>query len=62
MSTNGYLSFDQSLATIPASFSHWSTAAGNLPNTGYDRALIMGPYHDLDIRVLLHLPEKLNMI
>ncbi len=44
-STNGYVSFDQTLA---GQFSHYSTAAGNLPNTGYDRALIMGPYHDLD--------------
>lgn len=51
LSTNGYLSFDVSLATNPATFSHWSAAAGNLPNTGYDRALIMGPYHDLDISV-----------
>ncbi len=44
-STNGYISFDITRAGL---FSHWSTAAGNLPNTGYDRALIMGPYHDLD--------------
>ncbi|CAN5816967.1 hypothetical protein BH11BAC4_BH11BAC4_16390 [soil metagenome] len=44
-STNGYISFD---ATRAGLFSHYSTAAGDLPNTGYDRALIMGPYHDLD--------------
>jgi gliding motility-associated-like protein len=44
-STNGYISFDLSLAGAP---SHWSAAAGNLPNGGYDRALIMGPYHDLN--------------
>jgi gliding motility-associated-like protein len=42
-STNGYLSFDISLA---GGFSHWQDR-GNLPNTQYDRALIMGPYHDL---------------
>ena len=44
-STNGYISFDQTLA---GQFSHWTTTPGDLPNTGYDRALIMGPYHDLD--------------
>lgn len=42
-STNGYLSFDISLA---GGFSHWQNR-GDLPNTQYDRALIMGPYHDL---------------
>lgn len=42
-STNGYLSFDISLA---GGFSHWQDR-GDLPNTQYDRALIMGPYHDL---------------
>lgn len=47
ISTNGYVSFDATLT----GFSHWNAAAGNLPNTGYDRALIMGPYHDLDISV-----------
>ena len=44
-STNGFLSFDISKA---GQFAHWSAAAGNLPNAGYDRALVMGPYHDLD--------------
>ena len=56
-STNGYVSFDPSLA---AAFSHYgilSTGTGlsatagtpqNLPNTRYDRALIMGPYHDIN--------------
>lgn len=44
VSTNGYISFDISRAGL---FSHFSTAPGNLPTTGYDRALIMGPYHDL---------------
>jgi gliding motility-associated-like protein len=42
-STNGYVSFDVSLGGL---FSHWNNN-GNLPNTLYDRALIMGPYHDL---------------
>ncbi len=45
VSTNGYICFDITRAGL---FSHYSTAAGNLPNTGYDRALIMGPYHDLN--------------
>lgn len=44
-STNGYLSFDISKAN---GFAHWSTTPGDLPNAGYDKALIMGPYHDLD--------------
>jgi len=43
VSTNGYLSFDISLA---GSASHWQNY-GDLPNAQYDRALIMGPYHDL---------------
>ena len=45
LSTNGYLSFDITRAGM---FSHYSTTPGDLPNTTYDRALIMGPYHDLD--------------
>ncbi len=43
-STNGYLSFDISLAN---GFSHYQNF-GDLPNGSYDKALIMGPYHDLD--------------
>ncbi len=42
-STNGYLSFDVSLA---GQFSHYANN-GDLPNAQYDRAIIMGPYHDL---------------
>jgi len=42
-STNGYVSFDISLA---GGSSHWQDR-GDLPNTQYDPALIMGPYHDL---------------
>ncbi|MEP7165343.1 MAG: gliding motility-associated C-terminal domain-containing protein [Ferruginibacter sp.] len=44
-STNGYICFDITRANM---FSHYSTTPGNLPSTTYDRALIMGPYHDLD--------------
>ncbi len=50
-STNGYVSFDVSEA---GNFSHWdmvdASGARNLPsiNDYYDRALIMGPYHDLN--------------
>lgn len=48
-STNGYISFD---ATEAGNFSHWNIINGgtpqNLPSDFYDRALIMGPYHDLD--------------
>jgi gliding motility-associated-like protein len=43
-STNGYLCFDISKAGL---FSHYQNF-GDLPNTQYDPALIMGPYHDLD--------------
>lgn len=57
VSTNGLVSFDATRATL---FSHYSilnnggflsATAGvgqNLPSALYDRALIMGPYHDLD--------------
>jgi hypothetical protein len=52
VSSNGYISFDVSLAN---GFSHWNIINGgvpqNLPSTFYDKALIMGPYHDLDIGV-----------
>src|SRR6478672_1367028 len=44
VSTNGFVSFDISLT---GTFSHYQDR-GNLPSTQYDRALIMGPYHDLD--------------
>ncbi len=45
VSTNGYVSFDVSLA---GTFSEWDLTPGDVPNTSYDRALIMGPWHDLD--------------
>jgi gliding motility-associated-like protein len=52
VSSNGYISFDAALANT---FSHWNIINGgspqNLPSTFYDRALIMGPYHDIDIGV-----------
>ena len=51
LSTNGFLSFDVSKAT---NFSHWSMSAGNVPNTSYDRSLVMGVYHDLDPGVNPH--------
>ncbi len=43
-SDNGTVSFDLARAN---QFSQWSLTAGNVPNTGYDASLIMGPYHDL---------------
>jgi gliding motility-associated-like protein len=45
---NGYLSFDISNATNTCD---WNLAPGNLPNTEYDRALICGPWHDIDISI-----------
>ena len=45
VSTNGYISFDVSLT---GTFSEWDLTSGDVPNTTYDRALIMGPWHDLD--------------
>jgi hypothetical protein len=47
-STNGVVSFDISKT---AAFAHWSIVNGgpqDLPSTFYDKALIMGPYHDLN--------------
>lgn len=43
-STNGYISFDISNANGPAG---WSIGS-DLPSPAYDRAMIMGPFHDLD--------------
>lgn len=45
VSTNGYISFDASLA---GQYSAWSLTPGNVPNASYDGALVMGPWHDLD--------------
>jgi|CXWL01.1.fsa_nt_gi gliding motility-associated-like protein len=52
VSSNGYLTFD---ASLTGTFSHWNIINGgipqNLPSTFYDRALIMGPYHDIDVAI-----------
>ncbi len=45
ISTNGYISFDVAEA---GQFSHYTLTPGNVPNTSYDKSLIMGVYHDLD--------------
>ncbi|NDF99085.1 MAG: hypothetical protein EB101_09215, partial [Chitinophagia bacterium] len=52
VSSNGYLTFDLTEANQP---SHWNIINGgapqDLPSTFYDRALIMGPYHDIDVGI-----------
>lgn len=60
ISTNGFVSFNTSLADL---FSHWDDY-GNLPNTNYDEALIMGPYHDLlpNTTYSANLKVKYNLI
>ncbi len=45
ISTNGFISFDASLA---GGYAHWSMTPGNVPATGYDKSLVMGVFHDLD--------------
>ncbi|MBL7746317.1 MAG: SprB repeat-containing protein, partial [Chitinophagaceae bacterium] len=51
-SSNGYVCFDLAEAN---QFSHWNIINGgapqDLPSTFYDRELIMGPYHDIDVGV-----------
>lgn len=59
VSTNGYISFDITRAGL---FSHFSTAAGDLPTTGYDRALIMGPYHDLQPEYPTSPTQRINYL
>lgn len=44
ISTNGEVSFDVSKAGQPAIY----TIGGNLPSSSYERAIIMGAFHDLD--------------
>lgn len=44
ISANGVISFDISKAGL---FAHFAVN-NNLPSASYDRAIIMGPYHDLD--------------
>lgn len=52
VSSNGYLSFNTART---GTFSHWNIINGgtpqDLPSTFYDEALIMGPYHDIDVAV-----------
>ncbi len=48
ISPNGAVCFDITKALAGA---HYITSPGDLPNTSYDKAQIMGPYHDLDISV-----------
>lgn len=60
-STNGFLSFDISKANQA---SHWNIINGgvpqNLPSTFYDRAIIMGPYHDLDPSVFTSPTQRIQ--
>jgi gliding motility-associated-like protein len=44
---------------LAGNYSHWPIAA-NLPSTTYDRALIMGPYHDLDPGVTTSPTMRIN--
>ncbi|HMJ48454.1 MAG TPA: gliding motility-associated C-terminal domain-containing protein [Ferruginibacter sp.] len=46
ISANGYISFD--FLVNANQYSHYTISSG-LPSTSYDRALIMGPYHDLNL-------------
>jgi gliding motility-associated-like protein len=48
VTANGYLSFDISNAT---NICDWNLAPGDLPNLNYDRALICGPWHDIDVSI-----------
>ncbi len=56
-STNGYISFDISLT---GGFSHYTVSA-DLPSASYDRALIMGPYHDLDPSARSNPPPEMRI-
>jgi uncharacterized protein (TIGR02145 family) len=47
LSSNGFLTFDLPLSN---NFSHWdSRTNGNVPSVGYDKSLIMGVFHDIDL-------------
>jgi gliding motility-associated-like protein len=52
VSSNGYISFNTALT---GQFSQWNMINGgngqDLPSTFYDEALIMGPMHDIDVRI-----------
>ena len=57
--TNGVLSFDISYANAGAQWQLGSPSAPqDLPNTYYDRAIIMGPMHDLDPSVTTYSPSR----
>ncbi len=63
VSTNGMLSFDASRAFL---FAHWNIINGgfpqNLPSAFYDRAIIMGPYHDLDPTALTSPTQRIQHV
>jgi gliding motility-associated-like protein len=52
VSSNGFLSFN---TTRTGTFAHWNIINGttpqDLPSTFYNEALIMGPYHDIDVGI-----------
>jgi len=56
VSTNGMVSFDIQKANLSA---QWSiTTNGSLPSNDYDRAIIMGVYHDVDIQYPNTSPDR----
>jgi hypothetical protein len=57
VSSNGMISFDLDNANLGA---QWAilTGSGSLPDTDYDRAVIMGAYHDVDIQFPTTSPDK----
>lgn len=55
VNTNGIISFDLANASQGA---QWTITAPTLPSTTYDRAIIMGPYHDIDIENPTTSPNK----
>jgi len=57
ISTNGIISFDLSNANLSA---QWTipNGQGSLPSNSYDRAVIMGAFHDVDIQFPSTSPSK----
>lgn len=57
VSTNGMISFDIANASLGA---QWVIPAGaaSLPSNAYDRAIIMGVYHDVDVQYPNTSPDK----
>lgn len=55
VNTNGIISFDLSNASTGA---QWTISDPTLPSTAYDQAIIMGPYHDIDIENPTTSPDK----